>query len=49
MNAVTFIEENIFRTYSFNTISQHGCSPEFAKCLEYAHNKICFMLSNIPI
>ncbi|XP_050442073.1 serine/threonine-protein kinase PLK1-like [Adelges cooleyi] len=40
MNAVTFIEDNVFRTYRFNTIAEHGCSPELSRCLEYAHKKI---------
>jgi len=40
MNAVTFVEDNIFRTYRFNTIAEYGCSPEFEKYLEYAHKKI---------
>lgn len=46
MKAVTFVEENIFRTYRFNTIAEHGCSPEFEKCLHYAHKKIGFILRN---
>lgn len=44
MNAVTFVEDNIFRTYRFNTIAKYGCSPEFSKCLEYAHKKISSIL-----
>lgn len=46
MNAVTFVEENIFRTYRFNTIAEYGCSPEFEKCLEYAHKKIVSILKD---
>jgi len=46
MKAVTFVEENIFRTYRFNTIAENGCSPEFEKCLHYAHKKIGFILKN---
>jgi len=49
MNAVTFVEENIFRTYRFNTISEYGCKPKFAKCLEYAHKKICFILRDTSL
>lgn len=49
MNAVTFIEENIFCTYRFSTISEHGCSPEYAKCLEYAHAIICSYLKNYTV
>lgn len=40
MNAVTFVEKNVFHTYRFNTIIQYGCSSEFAKYLEYAQKKI---------
>ncbi|VVC45273.1 Protein kinase, ATP binding site,Protein kinase domain,Serine/threonine-protein kinase, active site,POLO [Cinara cedri] len=46
MNAVTFIEENIFRTYRFSTISENGCNPEYAQCLEYAYSKICSIITN---
>ncbi|XP_025193335.1 serine/threonine-protein kinase polo-like isoform X2 [Melanaphis sacchari] len=46
MNAVTFVEENIFRTYRFSTIAEYGCSPEFEKCLEYAHKKIMSILKD---
>jgi len=46
MNAVTFVEENIFRTYRFNTIAEHGCTPEFEKCLVYAHKKIISILKD---
>ncbi|KAL4113809.1 hypothetical protein QTP88_017381 [Uroleucon formosanum] len=44
MNAVTFVEENIFRTYRFSTIVENGCSSEFEKCLHYAYKKIGFIL-----
>jgi len=46
MNAVTFVEENSFRTYRFNTIAEYGCSPEFEKRLHYAQKKIGFILRN---
>lgn len=49
MNAVTFIENNVFRTYRFNTIAEHGCSPELGKCLEYAHKKIGSILKDSPV
>lgn len=49
MNAVTFIENNVFRTYRFNTIAEHGCSPELAKCLEYAHKKIGSILKDSSV
>lgn len=44
MNAVTFVEENIFRTFRFKTIAEHGCSQEIFNCLEYAHKKIGIIL-----
>lgn len=44
MNAVTFVVKNVFHTYRFSTIKQYGCSPELAKCLEYAQKKINFFL-----
>ncbi|XP_050528364.1 serine/threonine-protein kinase polo-like [Daktulosphaira vitifoliae] len=46
MNAITFIEDNVFRTYRFNTIAEHGCSPELSRCLEYAHKKIGSILKD---
>lgn len=46
MNAVTVVEENVFRTYGFKTIAEHGCSQEIFNCLEYAHGKIGFILKN---
>lgn len=49
MNTVTFIEQNTFRTYWFNTISKHGCSPEHAKFLEYAHAIICSYIQNSSV
>ncbi|VVC32226.1 Protein kinase, ATP binding site,Protein kinase domain,Serine/threonine-protein kinase, active site,POLO [Cinara cedri] len=49
MNAVTFIEHNVFRTYRFNTIAEHGCTPELAKCLEYAYKKIGSILKDNPL
>lgn len=48
MNAVTFIEENIFHTYRFSTISKYGCSSKYAKCLEYAYKQICSIITNNP-
>lgn len=49
MNAVTFIEQNTFRTYRFSTISKHGCSPEHAKSLEHAHAIICSYIKNSTV
>lgn len=46
MNAATFFEDGVFRTYRFNTIAEHGCSTEFAKCLAYAHKKIGSILKD---
>lgn len=49
MNAVTYIENNVFRTYRFNTIAENGCSPELAKCLDTAHKKICSILQDSSV
>lgn len=40
MNAVTLVEEGVFRTYRFSTIIKQGCCPEFTEYLDYAHQAI---------
>jgi len=49
MNAVTYIENNVFRTYRFNTIAEYGCSPELTKCLDIAYKKIGSILQDSPV
>lgn len=48
MNAVTYMDsEKNFRTYRFQTITQHGCPNDLYQKIRYAHEKIKKLLEKL--
>jgi polo-like kinase 1 len=46
MGAVTVIDEKKnFRTFKFSLLAEHGCNPDLLYRLQYAHEKLPFLLS----
>lgn len=48
MGAVTVIDEHKnFRTFRYSLLAEHGCSSDLLQRLQYAHEKIPFLLSQL--
>jgi len=46
MGAVTVIDERKnFRTFKFSLLAEHGCSVDLLYRLQYAHDKLPFLLA----
>ena len=46
MGAVTVIDERKnFRTFRFSLLAEHGCNSDLLHRLQYAHEKLPFLLS----
>ena len=48
MGAVTVIDERKnFRTFKFSLLAEHGCTSDLLYRLQYAHEKIPFLLAQL--